>query len=450
MLGQLEILSNKPRERAEPLQLQQNRTCAAVSMFSPHIVADNDDLLREILIRLPVDSLLRFKLVSKHWLSLITDQRFCLNKSQILCKHISGLFLHRTSFYPDQVYDFIPLPDEDKDDNTPRTPPFRTLPFVPDHHHHLPSTKLLNILRSCNGLLLCRSSCLEQGAIKYNYYIFNPTTRKFTPTNPDPLYPARQSVRAVYLAFDPRKSANYKAIWIYVSISNSNSNSTVAVHGLEIGIYSSSSGIWKWCRRNSDRADSTAQTNLETGVYWNGGINWTSNRGNGLYFNVDEERFGTLPMPEVPEIRAEERRIRYFGESNDHLHLIETTCPLATRFNVYEMMDKEYSGWIVKYQVDMEQVMMKPAMTELNVNNRSSYHHSFQFYKFAIIDLVRRQKEEDSFLVFSIPGMAVRYNFTDKSVNKVLDFDPNHLLGGLPMIGCYDSFRFIYSLIPLI
>lgn len=422
--------------------------CASVSMFSRHIVADNDDLLREILIRLPVDSLLRFKLVSKHWLSLITDQRFCLNKSQILCKHISGLFLHRTSFYPDQVYDFIPLED-DNDDNTPRTPPFRILPFV----QHLQFKPKLNILRSCNGLLLCRSSFLEQGTSKYNYYVFNPTTGKFTPINPDPQYPAdtRRSLRAVYLAFDPRKSANYKAIWIYVSNSISINSAPV----VEIGIYSPSSsssgtGIWKWCSRHSG----TAELNLDAGVYWNGAINWTSKRGNALYFNVDEERFGTLPMPEVPEIWSEEgRRIRYLGESNDHLHLIESSCPLPTRFNVYEMMDKEYSGWFVKYQVDMEAVLMKPVMTwtELNPNNnynRSTYQ-CFQFYKFAIIDVVRRKKDEDSFLVFSIPGMAVRYNFTDKSVKKLLDFDPNHLLGGPPMIGCYDSFRFTYSLISL-
>ncbi|GFZ15159.1 hypothetical protein Acr_24g0013490 [Actinidia rufa] len=54
-------------------------------------VAANNDLLTEILIRLPARSLMRFKSVSKHWLSLIIDQFF------VLCRNpdsstVSGLY----------------------------------------------------------------------------------------------------------------------------------------------------------------------------------------------------------------------------------------------------------------------------------------------------------------------------------------------------------------------
>lgn len=46
----------------------------------------------------------------------------------------------------------------------------------------------------------------------------------------------------------------------------------------------------------------------------------------------------------------------YFGESNGHLHLIEINNAPATRFSVYEM-EMDYSGWFVKYHVDLGIVM---------------------------------------------------------------------------------------------
>ncbi|KAL6139493.1 hypothetical protein ACLB2K_057797 [Fragaria x ananassa] len=40
-------------------------------------VANTEELLTEILVRVPARPLVRFKCVSKHWLSLISDPRFC-------------------------------------------------------------------------------------------------------------------------------------------------------------------------------------------------------------------------------------------------------------------------------------------------------------------------------------------------------------------------------------
>ncbi|PKI54542.1 hypothetical protein CRG98_025056 [Punica granatum] len=45
-------------------------------------VAGDDDLLLEILLQLPIKSLLEFKSVSKHWLSVITDPLFCRHLSR--------------------------------------------------------------------------------------------------------------------------------------------------------------------------------------------------------------------------------------------------------------------------------------------------------------------------------------------------------------------------------
>jgi hypothetical protein len=50
---------------------------------SVHTVVSNDDLLIEILLRLPVISLFLCKSVSKRWLSLFKDAQFTLRLSQI-------------------------------------------------------------------------------------------------------------------------------------------------------------------------------------------------------------------------------------------------------------------------------------------------------------------------------------------------------------------------------
>ncbi|XP_004292987.1 PREDICTED: putative F-box protein At1g47790 [Fragaria vesca subsp. vesca] len=53
----------------------------------PYSVAENQDLVREILSRLPVKSLVRFKCVSKEWFAL-------LNQEIILRSNLSILYLH--------------------------------------------------------------------------------------------------------------------------------------------------------------------------------------------------------------------------------------------------------------------------------------------------------------------------------------------------------------------
>nr|XP_048324141.1 F-box protein At5g07610-like [Ziziphus jujuba var. spinosa] len=98
------------------------------------MVANNDDLLTEILVRLPINSVLAFKSLSKHWLSLISNPHFC-RRSTALSNPSCGLFLLRPSI------------------STNPNP-------------------------SCNGLLLCSTSGGPEARKKY--YVYNPTTKHYT------------------------------------------------------------------------------------------------------------------------------------------------------------------------------------------------------------------------------------------------------------------------------
>ncbi|XP_022958240.1 F-box protein At5g07610-like [Cucurbita moschata] len=129
-------------------------------------LANNDDLLVEILVRLPIPSLLRFKSVSKRWFSLISDPDFSHRRITFYPPTPSGIFLSRPyTFSVSPGFDFVVLRP-----NPPQVP-FESLePSVPKRR--------IEILQSCNGLLLRCSN--GRSYRKNTYYVYNPTTKQYT------------------------------------------------------------------------------------------------------------------------------------------------------------------------------------------------------------------------------------------------------------------------------
>ncbi|KAA8535691.1 hypothetical protein F0562_030694 [Nyssa sinensis] len=107
-----------PKRRRTVTKWPENTSAAAA-------IAGNDDLLVEILIRLPAKSVLRFRSVSKRWLSLISDPRFSLIWSKP--KSVSGLLLRRLSHSGIPKLEYIPF-----DNRNQSSVPFTSLDFVDD------------------------------------------------------------------------------------------------------------------------------------------------------------------------------------------------------------------------------------------------------------------------------------------------------------------------------
>ncbi|KAF7811477.1 F-box protein [Senna tora] len=308
-----------------------------------NIVADNDDLLFEILLRLPIKSLLTFKSICKHWLSLISSPQFS---------------------------------------------------------HFVKHSLEVEVLQSCNGLLLCSD---YRGYPPY--CVYNPTTKQYSVLPPLKSYESYHHVRGgVCLAFDPSKSLHYKVVFVR------RSNFSYLIE-----IYSSENGQW----RVSSFFTGYDFVELRSGVFWNGSVHWISDREKSLYFKVDEEEVRDMPMPSRDHVhhnvRNLRRRIDYFGEFRDHLHLIEIHGPRKLEFNVYEMR-RDYSGWFVKYHVDLNAVCI--AFPEII----QKYHppDDWNYYSFQIVSVVTGKASGDSFLVLNIcHKFVVRYNFEDKSFCKL-------------------------------
>ncbi|KAK1351708.1 F-box domain [Heracleum sosnowskyi] len=368
-------------------------------------VASNEDLLIEIMLHVPINTLKGFKSVSKQWFSLITNLHFSRLRNPL--PSASALFFITFSCRSNPDYQFIPL---DVSDDC--AAPFKTLDFV-----HDPLGPGISVLQSCNGLLLCASH--RARIFNHRYYVYNPTTKQFA-TLPQIKRKYSKYICGMNLAFDPVKSPYYKV----VCVGRSETDGKL----FHIEIYSSETRLW---RVSGQPFKAPKFTEFQTCTYWSGSVHWWkgfvhsslwSDEPYALYFKVEEENIEQLPMPmkvintvqmEGQEmVELHEQVATYLGVSEGHWHLVEVYSNSTCLFNVYDEMASDYSGWFVKYQVDLSAI--SDVFTEIITNDRYGY-------TFNILSLVRRGKEEDgSFLVLEMPGgKIVRYNFADKSVVKL-------------------------------
>ncbi|KAL6185742.1 hypothetical protein ACLB2K_041869 [Fragaria x ananassa] len=116
------------------------------SSSSAEIVADIEELLKQILVREPALSLIRFQCVSKHWLSLISDPEFrCRHTLRNPNPKISAFFSSKTQ---DDSFKSIPL------ETPPGWNPFKTLNnSVPDGSHLRILQSVLQWALYCNGAI---------------------------------------------------------------------------------------------------------------------------------------------------------------------------------------------------------------------------------------------------------------------------------------------------------
>ena len=147
-----------------------------------------DDLVLEILSRLPLKSFCRFKCVCKSWFAFSSDSRHILK----LPRTPAGLFYQRCE-YRDAIH-LARLPLSDREIDT-------SLSFVPCHDH-------LRLMACTNGLLLC---CYEGFS---SYFpdislsiVCNPATQQWIAL--PPTQPASDSTHHLVLCFDPLWSQHF-------------------------------------------------------------------------------------------------------------------------------------------------------------------------------------------------------------------------------------------------
>uniref|UniRef100_A0A5B6YU07 F-box domain-containing protein n=1 Tax=Davidia involucrata TaxID=16924 RepID=A0A5B6YU07_DAVIN len=354
-------------------------------------IAGSDDLITEILQLLPAKSLMRFKSVSKRWLSLISDHHFSLlwQQHRNPNSQVSGLF-SRMDCLPQSEFEFIPLDGAGgEDESFSRFPDFGNCGDIIN----------TNIIGSCKGLFLCCSIGLYDDfpKCKSKYHVYNPTTKQFATL---PWLCDTDFIDGMNLAFDPSKSPYYKV----VSLRRRRDQF------YQIELYSSENGSW---RPSGDPFEAPSGVNFSNGVFCNGAINWLcSSSKTSLCFDVDQEQLRTIPSP--PKQSPINRVYRHFGESQGHLHLIEYNGYFCVIIKVYEM-ERDCSKWFLKDRIQLRtadlafQDML--VLTNLSINK----------FGFSVLCLIRKEIEEDSVLVLYVSGNIISYNFRDNTSKKLCD-----------------------------
>ena len=158
-----------------------------------------DELLIQILLRLPVKSLLRFKGVSKSWLSLISDPHFAKSHFELAaaCTH-RLMFLEAST--PETLS--IDLDASLHDDSASSAIKLNFQPPTPSFH--------VQIMGSCRGFLLVWDQC------SFDLYVWNPSTGALKQLPPPPvaftfLYgfgydPSTDDYLVVLVSYDPSKA----------------------------------------------------------------------------------------------------------------------------------------------------------------------------------------------------------------------------------------------------
>lgn len=232
------------------------------------------------------------------------------------------------------VYGYINLDRGDANGNC--YVPFETLSFAKIDFS-------INIVQSCNGLFLCSSCSFDND--KCIYYILNPFTKQYSVL---PWSKLRKSgfnfTNNVGLVYDPLRSPYYKVICMW--------NNCGSRAKKRIEIYSSKTSSWKRCG-DEYMVPCTLGTRMP-GVFWNCSLHWIDHVASLIYFDIDREVIREVSGP-YQDIRRyfADHTINSFGEFGGHLFCIEVSNEERSHFKVLEM-DTAYTGWNVKYRVDLE------------------------------------------------------------------------------------------------
>ncbi|GMJ10968.1 hypothetical protein like AT5G07610 [Hibiscus trionum] len=341
----------------------------------------NEDLITEILLNLPAKSLVRFKVVSKQWMSIISGTNFCLAHTR--CLHAKGsvkpsaLFIVRR--YGQLSGMLLPLTRD-----CIRLPCFD---FV--------DAPNVNILQSCNGLLLCASKTGYQPAwTNARYFICNPTTRKFKMLSIPRRLLQEFIFLSINLAFDPLKSPHHKIIYLRRKREGLLPWEFVGF----IDIYSSETNSWSLsiCKFSFGHG-----VEFSKGVFFNGAIYWFCETHRSSYFDIENECMKSIPMP-----RFETFRHWYFGESGGYLNFT-IAYSSSYAFQVFEMA-ADRSSWYLKYRLNL---------TDLTFY-KSVLSHSFGSIKYFCG--IQSGEEGDSIVLVFEDGSTLSCNLKDRTIKKGL------------------------------
>ncbi|KAB8098335.1 hypothetical protein EE612_027453, partial [Oryza sativa] len=289
-----------------------------------------DDLLVEILSRVPYKSLCRSKCVSTRWRRVIShpDQRRRLPRYH-LGNDIVGYF-YKSNTFTNVTGEGRPFVDP-------------SLPF-------LPKCEFLNVVDSCNGLLLCRCWRLADPR-RFDYLVVNPATEHWV-ILPDSGW--SDKVQTARLGFDPTVSSSHFHVFEFVEDGAADVDGNVDrddydghVKGVEIyssvtGEWSHKDNGWNWEIRLRDESNS---------VFFDGVLHLITIEDVVAAVDVEGNTWRTIPMPQSLVEPFNGIGEGFIVLSQGSLYFVNSDHDKPYKVSVWVLEDYSSEQWIWKHTV---------------------------------------------------------------------------------------------------
>ncbi|KAE9619842.1 putative F-box domain-containing protein [Lupinus albus] len=355
-----------------------------------NIVASIEYLVHEILLRLPVKSLLRFKCVSKQWLALISEPKFC---------HLHTLHLYRTSrVFPSALLVAPSL--------SPTCPiiPLKFKNVSDSFKFHNVKVPKGTVIQTFNGLLLIQRITSQGLSVVHEYFVCNPTTNQSVLV----IFPTQQLIKLIslFICFEPLKSPHYKLVSIrlknYKSLSDMTNiflSPNIVDPDCVVNVYSSETSSWSEPGFTfTSPVDKPPSQN--DNVYFNGSLYWhIKSLKKCIYLDLSTQSFKTCPMP----LHIEDKTVMNFCESGGHLYLV-LRSRFASDISIMELNEEGFEWSLIFH----ENLSLNPVL-------------SLPFC------VVKQENDEDSMVVVFVNFKTMSCNLMNSSLEDLSGYCP-HLL----------------------
>uniref|UniRef100_A0A0D9WZU3 F-box domain-containing protein n=1 Tax=Leersia perrieri TaxID=77586 RepID=A0A0D9WZU3_9ORYZ len=297
----------------------------------------SDDLIVEILSRLPVRSVCRFKAVCRSWHNLIADR----DNNRKLPQTLSG-FLY-TSFREDR----IPNTAHHFADLTGKGMPLTC-----------PSS--FSLVDFCNGLLLCRcfqaGPCYSDGSRPFHCLVANPLTTEWV-ILPDACWDNDES--RICLAFDPAVSPQFHVLEY---VEGEGDGCVIAVQ-----IYSSETGLWSVHESQWSDHVIARQCAGSRSVFLHGFLHSVAPTGEVLAVDMEGKKWREIHMPEPDDIYS------IIHQTQGNLCAITVDPVDETKLSIWILEDYDTDNWILKHTV-----------STLRLFGGMGYHFDYNYHVIAV------------------------------------------------------------------
>ncbi|XP_047948691.1 F-box protein At5g07610-like isoform X2 [Salvia hispanica] len=348
----------------------------------------NIDLLMKIFILLPAKSIIRCKLVCKHWLALVSSEKFCHLHTLRSPKVQPSLLLNLNQRNPSShIFNFDPIMNGEK----------LMIPYT----FSVPNP---TIICSCNGLMLLKSDRTYE-----TLYVYNPTTklsRKIWVTDS-----YKDNIVALALIFDPSKSLHYKVVCIKSTVEDR--IYPLKVDTCRIEVYDSESCAWKLSLRFVF-PERLKLSGGYGGVYCNGWIYWEMLDAV-VYYDIAKNEFDCILKPSYSSYQFQTRMVHWdttycLHEANGRLYisrcLTKANECLSIELFELEMGEGGSLQWVLRHN---ETILQHEPTSPLT----------------GYIDHLRVIKgpygTETCSVLYHMGGKISVYSFIDKSHNVLVD-----------------------------